>query len=152
MAISLTLANGGTTSTLPDPNTLSTVAPYSATTAARQSTPLRVSSAWATQGTPCLIPIKLNKDLGVRVPFHVICSNSSATWTIKFWYFNPISQTWTQPAADSPSVSNPVGGGSASHTFTYYGNDAIYLEIDALSAGTMSIHVDGSAVRIGAVN
>ncbi len=136
--LSATLGTGLNTTNRPDPNTLGTKNPYPATFI----NPLKVSSAWATQGKKALFPLGILDGRGqMPVKLHFIPSDGAAvTYTITMWMYNRLSNTWAKPA-NNASLSY------TGETIDYIidpGNDPIYLQVSSLSSGTLSIYFDSN--------
>lgn len=146
MSTSVLLGSALNTSTNPDPNSLGTKRPYTASNARNWTPPLSraVDAGWVTQSAKALFPMGRDSSQTVKIKVHFVPSNGAAvTYTIKYWTYNPTSNTWSQPYT----------GGSVSYTgeqIDYIdnpGNDAIFLQISTISAGTLSIYYDPSGAE-----
>lgn len=144
MALTNTLGATLTTSTNPDPNTLSTVAPY--TLANAYKFPPTIATAWTTQDKPGLMPLGSRDGSGdINIKLHFVPSTAGADFTIKVWMFNPALQKWGIPS-DNGSVSyTSVGTNGVIDYINATGEDMIFLEIDALATATsLTIYYDPS--------
>ncbi|MCA9790001.1 MAG: hypothetical protein R2857_14375 [Vampirovibrionales bacterium] len=146
MALTDTLGTGLTVATNPDPNTLTTTAPYTLSQA-RSAAPFLPTTAWKTQGNTALFPLGAKDGSGdISIKLHFLPSAGAATtYTINVWMYNPVSDTWAQPK-NNGSIAYT---GAAIDTISAPGHDALFLEINTLSAGTLSIYFDPSNAQKG---
>lgn len=135
-------------STNGDPNSLSTKRPYTSAQARTYSDQLAqyVSTAWTDQANPALFPIGTRNGTGdVPIKLHVIPSGGAAvTWTLTTWMYNATSNSWAKPIINATQS----GTGEGIFYLDNAGYDAIYLQISALSAGTLTIYHDGANARV----
>lgn len=138
-----TLGTSLTTTTNPDPNTLSTPNPFSSPFV----DPMTVSATWAIQtATKCkaMFPLGVKDGRGeIPVKFHAKPSGGAAvTYTLVMWIWDKLTSTWVKPFIN-PSI-NYTG-----EVFDYInnpGNEPIFFQISALSSGTLSLYYSGGVV------
>lgn len=135
----LALATGVSPATRPDPNTLGIPDPYGTPSPADFDD---VSAAWTGQGIKAIFPRLTEQQIESHPPhiwFMLDPSDPGATVDLAIWFWHKESGRWIQPAT----------GGAAS-----YGPDSLadfidevllapmYLEVTAISSGTVDIYVD----------
>lgn len=145
MALNAVLGTGLTVLTNPDPNSLTTVAPY----AYAESNKLyrSPSAAWTSQASPALFPNEvINGEGDKRIYLDFIPSGGSLiTYTITVWFWNPRAGVWVKPY--STSTINYTG--NVRDYIDNPGSDSIKIQIVALSGGTLSIYFSPANARKG---
>lgn len=142
------LGSAKTSTTNPDPNTLSTKNPM--TNTSQVGTDINgsnVASAWVTQSsTYCkaLFP-KRTKDGAGEIPIrvHFVPSSAGATFTVTVWIYNPKSNSWGKPYNNNTFNFT----GDTMHTISTPGANPIFLQLSSISAGTISIYFDDSVAK-----
>lgn len=146
MPLTGTLGTGLDATSNPDPNTLGTVRPYTVATS-RTAPPWTIESAWTTQAKPALFPMGVRDGGGDRpIKVHFVPSaGSGTTYTATVWFYNAITNTWAKPN-NTPSVNYT---GSTIDYINNTGEDAIFIQLSSISAGTISIYFDSSVAVKG---
>jgi hypothetical protein len=146
MALNDTLGTGLDATSNPDPNGLTTKAPYSLADS-RKNMPFTQSAAWTTQAKKALFPIGVRSGEGdKRIYLQFVPSGGAAvTYTVTMWQYNPVSNTWAKPK-NTPSISYT---GEQRDYIDNPGDDAIFLQLSSISAGTISIYFDPDNARKG---
>lgn len=130
------VASVATTTTNPDPNTLTTSNPY--------DTDGEISGDWTSQGVKLIHPNMVRDGSGDRpIVLAFNPSSGSATFTIKVWYYVGEFDEWLQYENNTPSQS------FTGKSLAYVDNHQqlpFFIEVDALSAGTLAIAVDTTTV------
>lgn len=137
--IGILVASGNAT-TNPNPNTLTTVSPFPTPFTGPQT----VSSVWTAQGKRALFPTALLESvLSAPVPVAFIPSVSSATYTVSLWRFNRVAGVWVPPK-DNASLTFT---GSRYTEISDPGEDPLFLQLSAISSGTVAIYYDNGFGR-----
>ena len=141
LTLSETLGTGLTASSNPDPTTLGTTNPYP--TPFVDSTV--VSGSWTSQASKALFPIGADYNQPeTAIKFHIIPSaGETTTYTVTLWFFNKVSGTWAKSASNN-SINYT---GSVVDYIDNPGRDPMFLQLSNISAGTLSVYVDGRLAR-----
>lgn len=144
MAITLLLGATFTTTTAPNPNTLTTTNPYATANISYPPAPF-ISAAWTSQNQPALFPLGINDGSGEKqLELEFIPSGGSATtYTIVAWTYSRVSGLWVKP---KNGLSTSYTGNSRDFIYTP-GLDPWFLQVSALSTGTLTINYDGQIAR-----
>ena len=145
MAVSSLLGTGLTVLTNPNPNTLSVVPPYPDYIAVGNP-PYCPSSAWTNQGSYAVFPCLVKTGDKNRIVLDFVPSGGvGVSYTIITWFFNPVAQVWVTPANSAiMTYTGPVRD-----YIDNPGGDAIFLQIDSLSAGSLAIYLSSDTAQRG---
>jgi hypothetical protein len=113
----------------PDPNTLVTPNPLIPT--ATQGG--EVSGTWTTQAKKIIAATSDAVNRFCRVGIEP--SVPSATYTIQFWTWNKVSAIWVKLGDPATSTGNDL------FEVVNIGNEPVYMQIVALSSGTMDVSI-----------
>lgn len=135
MSFSGLLVSAGTSTTNPDPNTLTTHTPYPTPYVNRKT----VSAAWTSQGSKALFPRNAIGGQGqVAIPVQFVTSSAGATYTATMYIYNKLADKWVQPK-DNGSFGLT---GNVSTFIENPGDDPIFIQLSSISAGTVAIYFD----------
>jgi hypothetical protein len=138
--IGILVASGNAT-TNPNPNTLTTVSPFPTPFTAPQA----VSPAWIAQGKKALFPTAmLESVLSAPIPVSFIPSVSTATYTVTLWRFNRVAGVWIQPRDNASQTIT----GACYTEISDPGKDPLFLQLSAISSGTVAIYYDNGFGRV----
>jgi hypothetical protein len=135
MANMVQLVAAGSATTNPAPSTLSPVSPYANASADRKSP----QSSWTTQAKPALISRNSGVELtgnANRIDFNP--STAGATYTVTFWVFNRLTATWYAAQGNASGTYT----GAVSLSLINASNDAWFIQLSSISAGTVQISYD----------
>lgn len=136
-----TLGTGLSATTNPDPNTLGVVNPFTNPYTGKNGIIQTWLTQSATNGKALFPKCVVDPSGGGDPPIRFACvpsAGASTTYTLKIWFYLRTANTWVTPAIN-PTYSYT---GNAVDIIDNPGGNPIYLEIDAISSGTLSIYYD----------
>ena len=131
------LVASGTTTTNPAPSSLATPNPFPSTYIDGQA----VSSAWTSQANKGIFPIPVREEHAqTPLQMHFIPSaGASVTFSITLWRYDRLSATWGKPANSSTNSYQ----GDSYDKISAIGTDPMFLQVVAISSGTLQIDING---------
>ncbi len=130
------LVSAGTATTNPNPNTLTTISPFSSGTFSRT-----ISAAWKTQAKPALFfQGNLSETRNYKVPIAFVPSVSTASYTATMWKFVRKANVWVVPK-DYSSFSFT---GAVSTYIENPDEDAVFIQLSGISSGNVAVYYDDS--------
>ena len=143
MSVTGILVAAGTSTTNPEPSTLTTSNPFPSPYVDRTT----VSPEWAAQGKKALFPANTLKSVNEPIeslPLHFVPSaGSSASYTVTMWVWNRTASAWVQP---KDNASFTLTGNQAT-SIEEPGGDPIFLQLSNISSGTVAIYFDERLAR-----
>lgn len=151
-------ASAATTTTNPDPNSLATPNPFG--TPYRVNYDININPAWIAQGNKALIPsgsYEAGRSIQGSIRFKP--SSAHATYTIATWVWDTTFHAWflasmlestrllpntedSYYASYPPGALHPTVANNFQDTLIWPMIDPIYIEVKALSAGSLAIYFD----------
>lgn len=143
MAISYLVGTALDATTNPIPSSLSPVDPFGGLNLPK----FRVSEDWTDQGVKAFFPNSTRSTtLNERdtMEFIIVPSGGDAvTYDVTIWYFNNVSRTWSKPK-DNPTQSYT---GTVQDEAAIKSNVPFYFQFSNISAGTLSLYINGNLVK-----